>query len=112
MFLVPDGLKDFIELCDSVGVMLGLVGSAAAALRWYITREQRQAAGRKAIQQIDVLATNHFPHMEKELQDQSEKMDQHAAILNEQTKILASVDRNIGLLVDRGNRGSRQSDNR
>jgi hypothetical protein len=61
------------------------------------TRKQREADGKKAVEQVNKLATNDVPH----LYDESVKTNDH---LEKQTVLLANIDRGIAILVDRDRR--------
>jgi|SRR5271157_1716034 len=65
---------------------------------------QARAKGETAIQQINDLATNHFPHMQKDLGDLSKKTDTTNDHLAESQKSLSAIATGIAVLVDRGNR--------
>lgn len=90
-----------VNIFDVLEHLVTIITIVGFALGWYITRKQRQQAGQRAVDQINTLATNHFPHMEQELQDQTTKMDRHESLLNRQTELLISMDKNLGILVDR-----------
>lgn len=90
-----------VNIFDVLEHLVTIITIVGFSLGWYVTRKQRQRAGQRAVDQINTLATNHFPHMEQELQDQTVKMDRHENLLNRQTELLISMDKNLGILVDR-----------
>jgi len=55
-------IKDILQIAENVTVLLALLGGAAGGINWYVKRHDRQAAGQKAVTQIDTLATG-FPNM-------------------------------------------------
>lgn len=99
--LVPQSLKDWIEVGDGIGVAIGLLGAAGAVIRWWLRREQIQEEGKKAITQINKMATNDLPHLFEE----SLKTNKH---LEDQTNLLTNIDKGITILVDRGAKGRKR----
>lgn len=91
---VPQNIKDWLEIGDSIAVVLAVLGGLAAGFKWWFTREQAQEEGKKAVEQVNKMATNDLPH----LTESSNKTNGH---LEEQTKLLINMDKNIALLVDR-----------
>jgi hypothetical protein len=84
-------VKDAIDMVSSVGTVIGFFG---AGVLYFISRKESKDKGLRAMEQIDTLATNHFPHMQSDLTAISQKTD-------ETNKLLANVDKNIAILVDR-----------
>jgi hypothetical protein len=74
----------FIDISASV---LTVAGAAWSYVSWYpawkMAREQRQAAGEKAMSQIDALATNHLPHLQAEQERTNVHLAQQTAVLEE-----------------------------
>lgn len=85
-------LKDTLEMLDHTVTVFAIIG---AFLGWYLTRKKRQEAGMKAIEQIDIMATNCIPTIQKN----GIETNKH---LTEQTPLLQSIDKGIAILVDRG----------
>ena len=73
------------------GSVIGFIGWAWR--RSFQVRE-KEKAGEVAVAQVNKLATNDFPHMQESLTDLNKKHD-------ESIRLLASMDRNISILVDR-----------
>ena len=99
--MIPTNVKDLIDTIASVGTVVGFI---TAGILWYISRRDSQEKAETAIAQINLLATNHFPHMQTALENLAQSGQETNTLLKDQTKILISTDRNIGILMDRGNR--------
>ena len=73
-------------------------GSVISFIGWAWRRsfqiKEKEKSGEAAVAQLNKLATNDFPHMQAALTDLNEK---HV----ESIRLLTSMDKNIGLLVDR-----------
>ena len=69
--MIPANVKDLIDTIASVGTVVGFI---TAGILWYISRRDSQEKAETAIAQINLLATNHFPHMEQSLARQDELM--------------------------------------
>lgn len=80
---VPQAVKDIIGLLGWSTIM----GSIATAWVWSIKAgvfaHDRKRAADVAVSQINVMATNHFPHMETGIQDISEKTEKTNELLTE-----------------------------
>ena len=87
--MVP--VKDFMEIVSGAVTAATVVSTAVG---WLITRQKRQARGILAMEQINTLSTNHFPHMAADLKDLNGKSDR-------QIEILINIDKNIAVLCDR-----------
>jgi hypothetical protein len=84
-------VKDLMEVAEGAVTAFTV---ASAAVGYLITRKKRQDAGTMAMDQINTLATNHFPHMANDIKSLSEKSDT-------QIEILRSINTNIVVLCDR-----------
>lgn len=80
---VPQAAKDIIGVLG----WSTIIGSIVTAWVWSIKAgtfaHDRKRAADTAVSQIDVMATNHFPHMESGIQDISEKTEKTNEILTE-----------------------------
>ena len=84
-------VKDLMEVVSGA-VTAGTILSGAVG--YLVTRKKRQDAGARAMEQINVLATNHFPHMAEDIKSLNDKSDT-------QIEILRSINTNIAVLCDR-----------
>lgn len=64
--MVAPGVKDLIDVVTGVGT---LIGFASVGVGWLVTRKERNAKNERAVEQIDMLATNHFPHMASDMRE-------------------------------------------
>ena len=62
--MIPSNAKDIVDTIASVGTVVGFI---TAGILWYITRRESKQKAEIAIEQINTLATNHFPHMQTDL---------------------------------------------
>jgi hypothetical protein len=83
--------RDVWDIAEHVVLIVTVL---SAVVGFFITRHDRVAESKKAMEQIDKVATNDMPHLTAETQ-------QTNVHLTEQTKLLQSMDKNIALLVDR-----------
>lgn len=74
---------------------MAVIAAAVGAWRWSLRQQRTHDAAKRAIEQIDVLATNHFPHMQA-------SMEQTSSSLEKQTELLQGINTGIQVLVDRG----------
>lgn len=93
------GTKDIIDMVASVGTILGFAGVGVA---WWVSRRDNKAKGVLAMEQINQMATNHFPHMEADLKAQTGKLGEIHDTQSTQVQVLQNIDANIKILVDRG----------
>jgi hypothetical protein len=73
-------VKDVIDIVASVGTLLGFVGVGIA---WAISRHDSRNKGELAIAQINTMATNCFPTMQRALTDINAKTDSTNGILTD-----------------------------
>ena len=76
--MIPSNVKDVIDTIASVGTVVGFI---TAGILWYVTRRESKQKAEIAIEQINMLATNHFPHMQTDLAAISQKTDKTNEIL-------------------------------
>lgn len=76
--MIPQNVKDVIDTIASVGTVIGFI---TAGVLWYVTRRESKQKAEVAIDQINTLATNHFPHMQADLASISEKTNTTNEIL-------------------------------
>jgi len=62
--MIPSNVKDVIDTIASVGTVVGFI---TAGILWYVTRRESKQKAELAIEQINAMATNHFPHMQTDL---------------------------------------------
>jgi hypothetical protein len=78
--MISPEVKDVIDLVSGLGT---LVGFLSFGVGWFITRHDSKEKAARAINQIDTLATNHFPHMQADLTAISKKTDTTNEILTQ-----------------------------
>jgi hypothetical protein len=57
-----------------------------------------------ALVQIDQIKDNHLSHLAQDLVDQKNKQEKTIEVIDNQTKILMSIDKGIAILADRSGR--------
>lgn len=92
-------VKDFVDLVASVGTVIGFLGVGAG---WLYTRHESKQKGERAVKQIDIMATNCFPTMQRNLETQTGQMTEVLDRSDQQIQLLTNIDKGIGILVDRG----------
>jgi hypothetical protein len=88
---MPIPFKDIVDIVSGVVTALGICG---AVIGWFITKHDRENAGKKAMEQIDTMATNCFPTMQAKLIEIANKT-------SEGNKSLSEIATGIAILVDR-----------
>lgn len=86
-----------VNIFDVLEHLVTIITIVGFALGWYVTRKERQQAGQHAVDQVNKMATNDLPHIYEESQRTN-------TFLAEQSKLLMSMDKSLGVLVDRGRR--------
>jgi hypothetical protein len=76
--MTPQDVKDIIDTIASVGTVIGFI---TVGIMWYISRRESKAKGELACDQINAMATNHFPHMQADLTAISQKTETTNEIL-------------------------------
>lgn len=92
-------IKDVLDMIVSVVTIVGFLG---VGLGWYISHRDAKQKGTVAMEQINLMATNHFPHMESDLKAQTGKLGEIHETQSKQIDVLQNIDSNIKVLVDRG----------
>jgi hypothetical protein len=88
---LPPNIKDYAELLDHTLTVLTILGVLAG---WLYTSRKRKEAGAKAVEQINHMAVNCIPTIQRN----GEETNKH---LEQQTEILQNIDKGIAVLVDR-----------
>lgn len=78
--MISPQIKDIIDLVASVGTVLGFF---SIGFGWFITRREGKQKAERAINQLDLLATNHFPHMTATLEKLADEGGKQTDILTE-----------------------------
>lgn len=99
---------------DILEKLVHIVGipAIAGAIVWLIrswTRFDARAGRTEKLAQttlngVNLIQTNHLEHLAEDVRVQKEKQELTVAILGDQTKVLQNMDKNLGILVDRGTR--------
>ena len=97
--MISPAIKDAIDLVASVGTVVGFLG---LLLGFLYTQRDNKAKAKTAVDQINLMATNHFPHMEKDLTEQTKLITQVLEKHEKANEVLVSIDKGIAVLVDRG----------
>jgi hypothetical protein len=99
--MIPQNVKDIIDTIASVGTVVGFLG---AFFLWYISRRESKEKAETAIAQINLLATNHFPHMQMALEALAKSGAETNTLLKEQTQVLTDTRTDIKIVLDRTTR--------
>ena len=95
--MIPAYIKDVLEVMDNVVIIVSFLGLIGAGLHWWLTKKKKAEAGDKAIEQINHMATNCVPTIQRN----GAETNKH---LEEQTPILREIAKGITILVDRTSR--------
>jgi hypothetical protein len=95
--MIPPYIKDALEVMDNVVIIVSFLGLIAGGLHWYVTKKKKGEAGDRAIEQINHMATNCVPTIQRN----GTETNKH---LEEQTPLLREIATGITILVDRTSR--------
>jgi len=77
---IPQNVKDWIDIAGFALTVLTLMG---VAIGWILTRHDNKQKGAVAMAQINLLATNHFPHMAEDIRIVKDETKETNKILTE-----------------------------
>lgn len=96
--MISPAIKDVIDIAGALGTPIAIIGGLYGFWRWSIkagiTGHDRAQEAKKALQQIDTMATNCFPTMQKALTELNSKT-------TDGNETLSNIDKGIAILVDR-----------
>src|SRR5271163_3867665 len=90
--------KDIIDAIVSIGTLLGFLG---VGLGWLYTRHDNKAEAKLAIKQINDLATNHYPHIQKAVEETAKGVQDGNDKTDKAIEVLTSMKESLAVLVDR-----------
>ena len=92
--MISPSVKDAVDLISGLGTLLGFI---CVGLGWYVTRRESKKKAEHAIDQINLLATNHFPHMTADMAVMKEETLKTNALLTDLK--MGQVETNTALRV-------------
>lgn len=103
---ISQNLKDIVDIVGAVGTPLTIIGGLLGFWKWTLNNQLVATAakqkGEVAMEQINSMATNHFPHMEADLKTQTQTLSAIHDTQGKQLEALNDIAGNIKVLVDRG----------
>jgi hypothetical protein len=90
-----EALKDYIHVIGWGTIVSFVVWLWRKSIQISVDYTESRKAGNVAISQINDMATNHFPHMQKDLEELNTKTD-------DGNKSLTQIAQGMAVLVDRG----------
>jgi len=91
-------VKDITEIVSGITTTV-TVGSGVVA--YFVARSDAKAKGEKAMNQVNQMATNCFPTMQKNLVEQTGQLTDVLTKSDKQIELLTNIDKSIAVLVDR-----------
>jgi hypothetical protein len=102
---IPQNVKDIIDIIGAVGTPLAILGALVGAWRFSIKAgiagHDRSKEASQAVAQINELATNHFPHMQKALEATVSAVEDGNKKTDKAIEVLGDMKTSLGILVDR-----------
>jgi|SRR5271163_2652777 len=98
MILQGTSLNEIIDMVIKVGT---LVGFLTVAVGWLLTRHDNKKEAKLAMSQINDLATNHYPHIQKGVEDTAKAVQEGNAKTDKAIEVLTDMKTSLAILVDR-----------
>jgi ABC-type transporter Mla subunit MlaD len=90
--------KVYVDIIVEVGTFLGFL---SVAIGWLLTRHDNKKEGKLAISQINDLATNHYPHIQKAVEETAKGVKEGNDKTDKAIEVLTSMKESLAVLVDR-----------
>jgi len=102
---IPQNIKDIIDIVGAIGTPLAIIGALLGAWRFSIKAgiagHDRSKEASQAVAQINDLATNHFPHMQKALEATVVAVTHGNEKTDKAIEVLSDMKTSLSILVDR-----------
>jgi len=98
MILQGNSVKEIADIIVEVGTLLGFL---TVGIGWLLTRHDNKKEAKLAMSQINDLATNHYPHIQKGVEDTAKAVRDGNDKTDKAIEVLTDMKTSLAILVDR-----------